>query len=76
MENPDVKALRDEITMMISENRKKDRIIDELAKQMQDLTKQNQYMTKQNLDVIGSARCRPHQLPSAQTTKQNLDVIG
>jgi len=34
------------------------------------------YMTKQNLDVIGSARCRPHQLPSAQTTKQNLDVIG
>jgi len=44
MENPDVKALRDENTMMISEIRKKDRIIDELRAQ-------NQYMAKQNLDL-------------------------
>jgi len=33
MENLDIEALRDENTMMISENHKKDRIIDELTKQ-------------------------------------------
>jgi len=42
MKNPDVKALRDEITLMISENRKKDRIIDEQREQIQNMTEQIQ----------------------------------
>ncbi len=51
MKNPDVKALRDEIILMISENRKKDIAINEKRAQIQDLTKQDQYMAKQNLDL-------------------------
>ncbi len=51
MENLDIEALRDENTMMISENHKKDRIIDELTKQHQDLTKQHQDLTKQHQDL-------------------------
>jgi len=41
MENSDVKTLRDEITMMNSENHKKDIAINEQRVQMQDLIKQN-----------------------------------
>jgi len=46
MKNPDVKALRDENTMMISEIRKNDRIIDEQREQIQGLTEQNKGMAR------------------------------
>jgi len=48
MKNPDVKALRDENTMMISEIRKKDRIIDEQGGQIQNMTEQIRGLTEQN----------------------------
>jgi len=51
MENPDVKALRDEITMMISENHKKDIAINKQRAQIQDLTKQIPDLTKQIPDL-------------------------
>jgi len=47
MENLDIEALRDENTMVISEIRKKDRIIDELREQIQNMTEQIQSMTEQ-----------------------------
>jgi len=47
MKNLDVKALRDEITMMISEKLKKDITINEQRAHNRDLTRQNQYMANQ-----------------------------
>jgi len=43
--------LRDEITMMISENHKKDIVINKQRAQIQDLTKQIQDLTKQIQDL-------------------------
>jgi len=45
MENLDIEALRDENTMVISEIRKKDRIIDELREQIQNMTEQIRGLT-------------------------------
>ncbi len=54
MENLDIEALRDENTMVISEIRKKDRIIDEQSEQVQNMAEQIPGLTEQNKGMVRS----------------------
>ncbi len=51
MENLDIEALRDENAMMISEIRKKDRIIDEQREQIQNMAEQIRGLAEQGHDT-------------------------